>query len=152
MTYSLNTLNVSTGGQSAPRSAASRFAQELVLMACLLVLVFWLLALLTYSAEDAAWSTSGAAQGLLLANRAGRLGAWLADVSYFAFGFSVWWCVAAGVCAWLGMLARWMRAGADTEVHNRAGPPAAAPRPVLGRAGAADGVQHGAGVDAHVPF
>ena len=113
MTYSLNTLNVSTGGQSAHRSAAARFAQELVLMAGLLVLVFWLLALLTYSPQDTAWSTSGAAPGLLLANRAGRLGAWLADVSYFAFGFSVWWCVAAGVCAWLGMLARWMRGGAD---------------------------------------
>ena len=114
MTYSLNTLNVSTAGKSAPRSAAARFGQELGLIAGLLALVFWLLSLATYSPLDAAWSTSGFSGGLLLANRAGRVGAWLADCSYFAFGFSVWWCVAAAVCAWLSTLARWMRSDADT--------------------------------------
>ena len=115
MTYSLNTLNVSTGGQPAPRSAAARLVQELVLVAGLLALIFWLLSLATYSPQDAAWSTSGTTGGQMMANRAGRLGAWLADVSYFAFGFSVWWCVAAGVCAWLGTLARWMRSDAWDE-------------------------------------
>ena len=114
MTYSLNTLNVSTASKSAPRSAAARFGQELGLIAGLLALVFWLLSLATYSPQDAAWSTSGAHEGMLLANWAGRVGAWLADGSYFAFGFSVWWCVAAAVCAWLGSLARWMRSDADT--------------------------------------
>ena len=63
MTYSLNTLNVSTAGKSAPRSAAARFAQELGLIAGLLVLVFWLLSLATYSPQDAAWSTSGTHEG-----------------------------------------------------------------------------------------
>ena len=121
MTYSLNTLNVSAG-TPAPRSAAARFVQELVLIAGLLALIFWLLSLTTYSPQDAAWSTSGAAEGLLLANRAGRLGAWLADVSYFAFGFSVWWCVAAGVCAWLGTLVRWMRGDAYTDPVGVSGP------------------------------
>ena len=115
MTYSLNTLNVSTGGQSAPRSAAARLVQELVLVAGLLALIFWLLSLATYSPQDSAWSTSGTAGAQMMANRAGRLGAWLADVSYFAFGFSVWWCVAAGVCAWLATLARWMRGDAWDE-------------------------------------
>ena len=122
MTYSLNTLNVSTASKSAPRSAAARFAQELGLIAGLLVLVFWLLSLATYSPQDAAWSTSGTHGGLLLANRAGRLGAWLADCSYFAFGFSVWWCMAAGACAWLNTLARWMRGDADTGAGSTCSP------------------------------
>ena len=127
MTYSLNTLNVSTAGKTAPRSAAARFGQELWLIAGLLALVFWLLSLATYSPQDAAWSTSGAHEGLMLVNRAGRVGAWLADCSYFAFGFSVWWCVAAGVCAWLSSLARWMRSDADTG-------PGSAYSPLLRRA------------------
>uniref|UniRef100_UPI00273827ED DNA translocase FtsK 4TM domain-containing protein n=1 Tax=Stenotrophomonas sp. YIM B06876 TaxID=3060211 RepID=UPI00273827ED len=61
MTYSLNTLNASSGGKSAPRSAAARFGHELGLIAGLLALVFWLLALTSYSAQDVAWSTSGTA-------------------------------------------------------------------------------------------
>ena len=111
MTYSLNTLNVSSGGKPAPRSGAARFGHEVVLIFGLLALVFWLMALLSYAAPDAAWSTSGASSSVLLANWGGRSGAWMADISYFAFGFSVWWCVAAGVGAWLGSLAHWMRAG-----------------------------------------
>ena len=109
MTYSLNTLN--GAGKSAPRSAAARFGHELGLVLGLLALVFWLLAMVSYSAQDAAWSTSGAGGGRPLANWVGRFGAWLADGSYFLFGFSVWWCVAAGVRAWLSSLARWMRGG-----------------------------------------
>ena len=111
MTYSLNTLNASAAGRSAPRSAAARFGHEIGLVLGLLALVFWLLALVSYSAQDAAWSTSGAGDGRQLANWVGRLGAWLADGSYFVLGFSVWWCVAAGVRAWLSSLARWMRGG-----------------------------------------
>ncbi|AEB86035.1 DNA translocase FtsK [Alicycliphilus denitrificans] len=111
MTYSLNTLNASAAGRSAPRSAAARFGHEIGLLLGLLALVFWLLALVSYSAQDAAWSTSGAGDGRQLANWVGRLGAWLADGSYFVLGFSVWWCVAAGVRAWLSSLARWMRGG-----------------------------------------
>lgn len=90
---------------------AARFGHELGLVAGLLALVFWLLALVSYSAQDAAWSTSGLHDSRIMANWAGRLGAWLADSSYFALGFSVWWCVAAGVRAWIASLARWMRGG-----------------------------------------
>ncbi len=114
MTYSLNTLNASAAAKSPPRTGAARFGHEIALMVGLLALVFWLLALLSYSAQDAAWSTSGARGGRLVANWAGRFGAWLADGSYFALGFSVWWCVAAGVRAWLSSLARWMRGGEST--------------------------------------
>ncbi len=42
-------------------------------------------------------------------NRAKWPGAWLADGSYFLLGFSVWWCVAAGLRTWLAGLARWLR-------------------------------------------
>ena len=107
MTYSLNTLNNPNVGAAAPRAGAGRFAHEIALVVGLVALVFWLLALVSYSAQDAAFSTSGA--GPAVANWGGRLGAWLADASYFLLGFSVWWCFAAGVRAWLATLARWMR-------------------------------------------
>ncbi|WP_394756532.1 DNA translocase FtsK [Rhodoferax sp.] len=107
MTYSLNTL---TSARSAPASARPgwrRFAEELGLLAGFFLLLLWLVALLTYSAQDAAWSTSGSGAPVL--NRAGWLGAWLADASYYLFGFSVWWCVAAALRIWLAGLARWLR-------------------------------------------
>ena len=111
MTYSLNTLNASSSAKSAPRTGAARFGHEIGLVVGLLALVFWLLALVSYSAQDAAWSTSGTRGDPLVANWGGRLGAWLADGSYFMLGFSVWWCVAAGGRAWIASLARWMRGG-----------------------------------------
>src|SRR6478672_578094 len=111
MTYSLNTLTQSgSAGASTPRPAAIRFAQELALIASAAVLLYWLLAMATYSAQDPAFSTSGS--GPVIANWGGRLGAWLADGSYFLLGYSSWWCFAVGVRAWLATLARWMR-GAD---------------------------------------
>lgn len=106
MTYSLHTLQ-DTGRGAPARSGGLRFAQEFALVAGGVALVFWLLALLSYSAHDTAFSTSGA--GGTLNNWGGRLGAWLADGSYFLFGFSAWWCVAAALRSWMAMLARWMR-------------------------------------------
>ncbi len=107
MTYSLNTLNSSGREANAARPGWRRFAGELGLLAGLVLLLFWLLALLSYSLQDGAWSTSGSGAALL--NRAGRLGALLADASYFLLGYSVWWCVAAGAHAWLTGLAHWLR-------------------------------------------
>ena len=103
MTYSLDTLNSrNTQAGNAP-GGVKRFAHEVGLILGLLGLVFWVAALLSYSTQDAAWSTSGSAQQLGSAlpaaarNWGGRLGAWLADASYFLLGFSVWWMLAAGV-------------------------------------------------------
>jgi DNA segregation ATPase FtsK/SpoIIIE, S-DNA-T family len=108
MTYSLQTLQSSQPGQAPGTPAGlARFAREFGLFVGAVALGFWLLALVSYSASDASWSTSGA--GTPLRNWAGRLGAWAADLSYFAFGYSVWWCFAAGVRAWLSALARWLR-------------------------------------------
>ncbi len=120
MTYSLNTLNASAAAKSPPRTGAARFGHEIGLIVGLLALVFWLLALVSYSAQDAAWSTSGGSDSSMVANWAGRFGAWLADASYFALGFSVWWCVAAGARAWVSSLARWMRGG--EAIAGAAGP------------------------------
>jgi S-DNA-T family DNA segregation ATPase FtsK/SpoIIIE len=107
MTYSLNTLNNPSGADAPPRGGVGRFAHEFFLVLGLVALVFWLLALLSFSAQDPAFSTSGT--GAPIANWGGRLGAALADASYFLLGYSVWWCFAAGVRAWLATLARWMR-------------------------------------------
>jgi len=108
MTYSLNTLNTSRkDSPKAKRSVLGRFAQELWLLIGLVALALWLLALLSYSPQDPAWSTSGGNEPLH--NYAGHVGAWLADGSYFLLGFSVWWCVAAALRAWLSALARWLR-------------------------------------------
>ena len=114
MTYSLRTLASPPSTKPAPRSPVHGFAHELALVAGLILMVFWLIAMLSYSPLDPAWSTTGAETGVTL-NWAGRLGAMLADASYFAFGFSVWWCFAAGVRAWVASLARWMRGGDAVE-------------------------------------
>jgi len=115
MTYSLNTLNSSSSAPGPGRTGAGRFAYEIGLIAGLVALVFWLLALLSYSTLDPAWSTSGS--GGALRNWGGRFGAWLSDASYFLLGFSVWWCFAAGVRVWLTALADWMRGGAPAPAE-----------------------------------
>ena len=105
MAYPLNTFNAD---DRAPprRTPVQRFAQEIVLVVGLALILFLTLALASYSPADSAWSTSGA--GGPPHNWAGMLGAWLADFLYVLLGFSAWWCVAAAVRAWLIMLLRWM--------------------------------------------
>ena len=109
MTYSLHTLTDGPPPPS-PRTGVARFAQETGLLLGAMALGFWLLALVSYSPLDAAFSTSG--DGGALRNWGGRLGALLADASYFVLGYSVWWCLAAGLRSWFGSLAAWMRGGA----------------------------------------
>ena len=111
MTYSLHTLNASEATNPVPRAGGGRFAQEIALVLGSLALVFWLLALVSHSAQDAAWSTSGA--GGPVRNWAGRMGAWLADASFYTLGYSVWWCFAAAVRAWMATLATWLRGRSD---------------------------------------
>ena len=114
MTYSLDTLISSPRPVTATtQTGLARFAVEVSLLGGLLVLGFWLLAMASYSLQDAAWSTSGSGGGVV--NRAGSLGAWVADASYYLFGFSVWWCFAAAVRAWLAGLAAWLRRSAADQ-------------------------------------
>jgi len=105
MTYSLNTLNADRA-QQAP-AGVSRFAQEIGLLLGAAGLAFWLLALLSHSLADPAWSTSGTQAEA--GNWGGRLGALVADLSYFLLGFSVWWIFLAALRTWLSSLARWIR-------------------------------------------
>ncbi len=114
MTYSLDTLNSRNSPVAGAPGGARRFAHEVSLILGLAGLVFWLATLLSYSPQDAAWSTSGAAHGtsgmsLAARNWGGHLGAWVADASYFLLGFSAWWAFAAGCRAWLSSLARGLR-------------------------------------------
>jgi S-DNA-T family DNA segregation ATPase FtsK/SpoIIIE len=121
MTYSLNTLHSSTGDSQPVRQRALRFAHEITLIAGFVALLFWLLAMFSYTPSDAAWSTSGT--GGSIKNWGGRLGAWIADGSYYLAGYSVWWCFAAGIRAWLSSLADWLRGGgpeaADAPARGR---------------------------------
>ena len=94
MTYSLNTLQSSSAEGQPVRARAMRFAHEITLIAGFVALLFRLLAMLSFTPSDAAWSTSGT--GGDVKNWGGRIGAWVADASYFLAGYSVWWCLAAG--------------------------------------------------------
>jgi S-DNA-T family DNA segregation ATPase FtsK/SpoIIIE len=70
-----------------------------------------LLALVTHSGLDPAFSTSG--NGAAISNRAGALGAWFSDLAYFLFGYSFWWVMVVAARAWLGALARVLRSEAQ---------------------------------------
>ena len=91
MTYSLHTLINPTARAKEPEPPQTfwaRFAQEIGLLMGGALLLLCLLALLSYQAADPAWSTSGSGQGVR--NWIGPAGAWLADLAYFAFGYSAW--------------------------------------------------------------
>ena len=121
MTYLLRHLQ-QPPAQTHERVGWRRFSVELSLLAGGLLWVLWLLALVSFSLSDTAWSTSGT--GVPTVNRLGVVGAWLADASYFLLGFSVWWCVAAGARVWLGALACWLRQRDEPMPANREPEPA----------------------------
>ncbi|MEO7056366.1 MAG: DNA translocase FtsK 4TM domain-containing protein [Caldimonas sp.] len=77
--------------------------------------VLWLLALLalaTHSGSDAGFSTSGS--GGAVHNRVGLIGAWVSDLAFFLFGYSIWWAPIVALRAWLGALAHALRTTAGT--------------------------------------
>ncbi|MFY8118563.1 MAG: DNA translocase FtsK 4TM domain-containing protein, partial [Roseateles sp.] len=76
-----------------------------------------LLALLSHDKGDAAFSMSGGRE--LPHNWVGALGAWIADLLFFAFGFSAWWLMLVSLRAWLGALARSLRADPAPERNWR---------------------------------
>ena len=80
--------------------------------------VMWLLmliALLTHSPLDAAFSTSGS--GDAARNSVGALGAWWSDLLLFLLGFSAWWLMALGLHRWLAALADLLRRGGADTAH-----------------------------------
>ncbi|MBE2264173.1 MAG: DNA translocase FtsK 4TM domain-containing protein [Burkholderiaceae bacterium] len=121
MTYTLRTLNESGTPEPSPQTGgAGRFGQEMGLLLGLVALIFTVMALVSHAGSDPAWSTSGVDGSVR--NWGGRLGAWLSDLGYFAFGFSVWWCLAAALRTWLAGLADWMRSGPQAlQARRQAG-------------------------------
>ena len=62
----------------------------------------------------------------------GKLGAWLADGSFYVLGYSVWWCVLLGARAWLSALSRWLRDNTDSGVRHQNHGQDARPHALLG--------------------
>ena len=109
MSYSLHTLTGSDEGSGAtemPISGWRRFTQEISLLVAGVALLLAVLALLSHSPVDAAWSTTGSQAAAH--NWVGRLGAWFADIVYFLLGYSVWWLVLAALRLWLESFRRWL--------------------------------------------
>ncbi len=89
---------------SRPQPLPSRLAR-LLYEARWLVLaaltLYLLLILLSYSKADPGWSHANVVPRL--GNWGGRVGAWLADLLLFIFGFSAWWwCVLLAHSVWNG--------------------------------------------------
>lgn len=74
---------------------------------------YFALVLLGYHPEDPGWSKSGTA--LTVQNPGGRLGAWIADLWFFTFGWSALW--------WIGLFVRgvvgWWRAFTHRALEKR---------------------------------
>jgi S-DNA-T family DNA segregation ATPase FtsK/SpoIIIE len=65
------------------------------------VTLYLMLIFLTYSKADPGWSHANVVPRLN--NVGGRIGAWLADLLFFIFGFSAWWwCVMFLRSVWVG--------------------------------------------------
>jgi DNA segregation ATPase FtsK/SpoIIIE, S-DNA-T family len=114
MTFPLGSLR-GDAVQSAPRPGsaahvAPHWREQVALLVGAVVWLLALLALATHSAADPGFSTSG--NGTPIHNRVGVLGAWLSDCGLFVAGYSVWWVIVVGARAWLGALARALRATA----------------------------------------
>jgi len=125
MTFPLGSLLSGAGANAGAATAAAAARAEpgsvrarLRLAAGLVGCALLLLALASHHAGDAAFTTSGS--GEATRNLAGVLGAWVADIAYFLFGYSAWWLVPVSLRAWLAALATWLRGDA------------AAPRPARG--------------------
>jgi len=113
-------VTVSAKGQSATElntSPLPRWGHQAGLFMAALVWLLLLLAMLSYSPADAAFSTSGT--GGFLHNQAGLMGALVADALYFLFGFSAWWLFPVTLRAWLASLASLLRAAATPPLPPR---------------------------------
>src|SRR5436190_481079 len=91
-----------------PAHPAPHWREQAALLIGAVVWLIALIALATHSAADPGFSTSGS--GGAIHNRAGLLGAWFSDLAFFIAGYSVWWVILVGARAWLGALARALRA------------------------------------------
>ena len=72
-----------------PRSTLSRRVSEFLGVVLFAVSLFWLIALATYDPTDPVWFFNTASQEPPL-NFAGRVGAFLAELSYQIVGYASW--------------------------------------------------------------
>lgn len=91
--------------QAPVAKPAFRFTQELALLLTGFLWVLIFLALTTHSAQDRAWSTSGA-PGVPIANSMGAGGAWVSDLLYYFLGYSVWWILIIIALLWVKAVIR----------------------------------------------
>ncbi|MBP6901402.1 MAG: DNA translocase FtsK 4TM domain-containing protein [Burkholderiaceae bacterium] len=126
MSFSLATLRGESapglarqGSAATPQTAAPRWRQQLLLLIGGAAWLLALLALVTHSAADPAFSTSGS--GAPVANKAGLIGAWLSDLGLFLLGGSVLWPMLVGLRGWLALLARWLRGSTSSDALGRPG-------------------------------
>ena len=78
----------------------------------LVVGVYLATILITYHRDDPGWSHSASEVGIH--NAGGTLGAWLADILLFLFGFSAWWLVVLSFYAILWVYRR-LETGRDSQ-------------------------------------
>ncbi len=121
MTFPLGSLGADSGHGAGPQAfrraggplATPRWQVQALLLAGGLLWLLMALALLSHQATDPGFSTSGS--GGRLANMAGLLGAWVADLALFLLGYSVWVLMLVGLRSWLANLALWLRGPGDHD-------------------------------------
>jgi len=117
MTFPLGSLRADGGAAVASGTPSSMsLRRQLWLLAGAVLWLLALLALVTHSAADPGFSTSGS--GEAVRNKAGLAGAWLADFGFFMLGHSVWWLPVVAARAWLSTLARDLRCEAAAPGHR----------------------------------
>ena len=109
MTFTLGTLRSDVAPAAGANGTMPRWRAQFWLAAGAVVWLLAALALATHSNGDPGFSTSGT--GAPVVNRAGLVGAWASDAALFFFGASAWWLLLVALRGWLGLLARWLRAG-----------------------------------------
>ena len=84
----------SRAGRAPPRPLPPRLialAREAWWLVLVLVALYAVLVLFTYSKADPSWSHSTSSEGIH--NAGGRFGAWAADLLLYSFGISAYWSV-----------------------------------------------------------
>lgn len=109
-----NSFNSNT--QISQRGIFSRFGQDLSLFIFLILGVGWICTLVSHSLNDHAWSKSGNARTIARPeNWLGQIGAYIADVSYFLLGYTVWVLVIVLAFYWIQMFRTWARGGEQNQ-------------------------------------
>ncbi len=89
-------LSVQNGGSAAERD--SNLTSDTLWLFGVVATLYLAIAMLTFHMSDPSWSRSVPHLGMVK-NLAGLLGAYLADIAYYLFGFSAWWGIIAASVA-----------------------------------------------------